>query len=134
MAIKQSNQKRPSLPSVGSFFNICCALLLCFNLIQNYYLFHDAAIAQSERILPALRGGLSPEDARNSAIRMAIPLGKAVALPSVRISEEEDKNVDRHFYGGKGDKPHLGGFTDFDVRAGNILLFIWYYSRTTIFI
>jgi hypothetical protein len=56
---------------------------------------------------------------------MAIPHGKAVALPSVRISEEEDKNIERHIYGGKGDKPHLGGFTDFDVRTGNnILLFV----------
>ena len=50
---------------------------------------------------------------------MAIPRGKAVALPSIQISEDEDKDVDRGQYGGKGDKPHLGGFTDFDVSEEN---------------
>ncbi len=128
MAIKQSTQKRTSLPSFGTVFNICCALLLCFNLILNYSSLHEAAIRQSEKhhriaeqIPPYLRGGTSLEDAISnnySAIRMAIPHGKAVALPSVRISEEDDKNIERHIYGGKGDKPHLGGFTDFDVRTG----------------
>ena len=52
-----------------------------------------------------------------SAIGVAIPRGKAVALPSVLISEEEEKGIQK--YAGRGDKPHLGGFTDteFDVRA-----------------
>lgn len=35
-------------------------------------------------------------------------------MPSIRISDEEDKLIQRSIYGGKGDKPHLGGFTDFD--------------------
>jgi len=37
-------------------------------------------------------------------------------LPSVRISEEEEKELApaRSIYGGKGDKAHLGGFTNFD--------------------
>ena len=51
-----------------------------------------------------------------SAISLTIPRGKAVALPSVQISEEEDQSIARGQYGGKGDKPHLGGFTEFDVR------------------
>ncbi len=45
---------------------------------------------------------------------LVIPKTAAVALPSVRISAEEDAQVDRKFYGGAGDKPHLGGFTSFD--------------------
>lgn len=49
-----------------------------------------------------------------SAIAIAIPQGKAVALPSIQISEEEEKDIKRGQYGGKGDKPHLGGFTEFD--------------------
>lgn len=38
--------------------------------------------------------------------------GEAVALPSVRVQEADADNVDekRQYYGGKGDKPHLGGF------------------------
>lgn len=46
--------------------------------------------------------------------------GKAVALPSVRISGAEEAEVAKKRltggtqYGGAGDKGHLGGFTDFD--------------------
>jgi hypothetical protein len=50
----------------------------------------------------------------SSAISLSIPQGKAVAMPSIRITDEEDKLIQRSFYGGKGDRPHLGGFTDFD--------------------
>lgn len=43
----------------------------------------------------------------------AIPLGEAVALPSVRT-----ENATREaMYGGKGDKPHLGGFVDVDMHG-----------------
>jgi len=45
---------------------------------------------------------------------LVIPKTPAVALPSVRISAEEDAKVKRKIYGGEGDKPHLGGFTSFD--------------------
>jgi hypothetical protein len=45
---------------------------------------------------------------------LTIPNTPAVALPSVRITADEDAKVDRSFYGGAGDKPHLGGFTSFD--------------------
>ena len=46
---------------------------------------------------------------------LAIPRGKAVAMPSIRIPEDEEKKIKRDQYGGVGDKPHLGGFTEFDV-------------------
>ena len=57
-----------------------------------------------------------------SAISLSIPRGKAVAMPSIQISEEEEKEIRRDQYGGKGDKPHLGGFTEFDVREMMTLL------------
>ncbi|KAL7523708.1 hypothetical protein ACHAWF_000632, partial [Thalassiosira exigua] len=41
----------------------------------------------------------------------------AVALPSVQISAAEEKKIAREQYGGKGDKPCLGGFTKFAVRT-----------------
>jgi hypothetical protein len=121
-----------SLPSVSAFINFCCIIVLCFNLIQNHVSFHESAIRQSATLtqqtdgIPPppvdyssansnLRGGTSSEDAI-SAISMTIPRGKSVALPSITISEEEEKNIKRDIYGGKGDKPHLGGFTEFDVR------------------
>lgn len=43
---------------------------------------------------------------------LAPPKGKAVALPSVRVGKEAFKSG--NIYGGRGDKPHLGGFTDLD--------------------
>jgi hypothetical protein len=45
---------------------------------------------------------------------LTIPKTPAVALPSIRLTDEEDKKVKRKFYGGAGDKAHLGGFTTFD--------------------
>ena len=43
-----------------------------------------------------------------------VPVGHAVALPSIPASADEEAKLDRHIYGGKGDKAHLGGFTAFD--------------------
>jgi len=45
---------------------------------------------------------------------LGIPRGVAIALPSLRITNEEEGNITRKFYLGKGDKSHLGGFTAFD--------------------
>jgi len=42
---------------------------------------------------------------------LGIPRGEARALPSIRV---DDDNRDHGIYGGKGDKKHLGGFTDYD--------------------
>ncbi len=69
-------------------------------------------------------GGMNSEEDAISAISLTIPRGKAVALPSVTITEEEEKNIKRDQYGGKGDKPHLGGFTEFDVRQNISIVMI----------
>lgn len=45
------------------------------------------------------------------------PRGKAVALPSVLVSADEDQKIDRKIYGGKGDAKHLGGFTEIDMQG-----------------
>lgn len=41
--------------------------------------------------------------------------GKAVAMPSIRVTR--DASQPETIYGGKGDKPHLGGFTDMDIHG-----------------
>mmetsp|Transcript_1057 Transcript_1057/g.1627 ORF Transcript_1057/g.1627 Transcript_1057/m.1627 type:complete len:380 (-) Transcript_1057:233-1372(-) len=48
-----------------------------------------------------------------------IPEGEAIALPSIRITKEEEhsENIVRTVYGGEGDKKHLGGFTDIDLQG-----------------
>ena len=45
---------------------------------------------------------------------LTIPKTPARAIPSVRLTDQENAQVERKFYGGDGDKPHLGGFTSFD--------------------
>ena len=45
---------------------------------------------------------------------LGIPKGEAPALPSIRVSHQESAADQRKYYGGAGDKPHLGGFTEFD--------------------
>lgn len=47
-----------------------------------------------------------------------IPEGESIALPSILIENEQDevqRKISGTNYGGKGDKAHLGGFTDFDI-------------------
>jgi hypothetical protein len=51
-----------------------------------------------------------------------VPEGPAVALPSIQIAHEEDSKIERGIYGGKGDKPHLGGFTAFDKDGVSVSL------------
>jgi hypothetical protein len=60
------------------------------------------------------------------------PSDVAVALPSIRVAddksiEETIKNVDdkRNFYGGKGDKPHLGGFANQDIDMQGVSPAAW---------
>ena len=44
----------------------------------------------------------------------ALGLEAPPPLPSEPASPEEDRAIKRGIYGGRGDKAHLGGFTDFD--------------------
>lgn len=37
--------------------------------------------------------------------------------PSEPVSPEEERGIRRGIYGGRGDKAHLGGFTDFDIEG-----------------
>lgn len=61
-------------------------------------------ISDTPNALPAL-----------SPFGLVIPQGPAEAMPSIRTTTEEEKDINRkNIYGGKGDKRHLGGFTSFD--------------------
>jgi 2-polyprenyl-3-methyl-5-hydroxy-6-metoxy-1,4-benzoquinol methylase len=54
---------------------------------------------------------------------LAPPRGKAIALSSIRVAKEEFKSDER--YGGKGDKSHLGGFTDMDHHGISPAVWKW---------
>ncbi|KAL7530607.1 hypothetical protein ACHAXR_003590 [Thalassiosira sp. AJA248-18] len=139
MAMASLPRRQLSSHGVSVFINACAIFFLCANLIQNQVIFHDHAVAQHAIVTPSdmpLRDETPPRSAASShsqqqrqimndgsdiasfdaisSISMTIPRGKAVAMPSIRISEEEENNIKRDQYGGKGDKPHLGGFTEFD--------------------
>ena len=68
----------------------------------------------------------NPRDNGSFMNPLDIPRETAVALPSVRI---DDSNVgyDRTIYGGKGDKPHLGGFATNSVDIDGLSPTLWKY-------
>lgn len=55
---------------------------------------------------------------------LGVPNGKAVALPSVRVNDD-GAGYDRKMYGGKGDKPHLGGFATGSVDIDGMSPALW---------
>ena len=93
-------------------------------------MFHEHAVGEHNNMHQQTNyDHLPPPSERSSLndiseISLSIPRGKAVAMPSVRISEEEEQEIKRNQYGGVGDKPHLGGFTEFDVSNSIALDFI----------
>ena len=101
---------------------VICQLLVVYNQFNNNISprISDAPIISSidrphtnndDASILSLSNDNLPED---YPYGLVIPKTPAVALPFIRISEEEDAKVKRKIYGGKGDKPHLGGFTSFD--------------------
>lgn len=66
----------------------------------------DSSAAAATSI--SISGGWDPSNP------LAIPKGEGQAMPSIRVSAQESAQDKRKFYGGAGDKPHLGGFTEFD--------------------
>ncbi|KAL3808922.1 hypothetical protein ACHAXA_004690 [Cyclostephanos tholiformis] len=90
----------------------CWKIFLSFSLLVFLLMaYHDASYLNDAGSSPdAPRGGARGYDPYGSFV----PEGPAVALPSIRITPEEDSKIERHIYGGRGDKPHLGGFTAFD--------------------
>jgi Methyltransferase domain len=97
--------------------------LLVFRLTYTYSsqgldLLSDAGTTADESLFSLLSPG------SQTTYALAPKTGKAVALPSIRIEKEEngaktDQSRSEHgvLYGGKGDKVHLGGFTDIDLHG-----------------
>ena len=115
--------------TTASIIVVICQLLIVYNQFQNNAVssqISDLPITSSGEIEhhSNIKGEAAPipssPDNNNDPLPddypygLVIPKTAAVALPSVRISAEEDAKVKRSIYGGAGDKPHLGGFTSFD--------------------
>jgi hypothetical protein len=71
---------------------------------------------ESSAALPAPQGSFTNP--------LEIPRGQAVALPSVRL-EGASQEVKRSQYGGKGDKPHLGGFLTDGIDMEGVTPALW---------
>lgn len=97
-------------PSWHSAVLVVCLLVVCLNSYTTLH--HIALEGSSSSSGPGAYGDMPSATRGASPYGYFVNDGPATALPSVRISESEE--VDRKFYGGKGDKPHLGGFTSFD--------------------
>lgn len=58
---------------------------------------------------------------------LAPPKGEAQPLPSLRVAKEEFQSEEK--YGGKGDKSHLGGWTDLDHHGVSPAAWKWMVSN-----
>jgi hypothetical protein len=73
-------------------------------------------------VLPQIRSG------RQNHPILDLPLQDAVALPSIRVVDEKEIKREGHtgnYYGGKGDKPHLGGFANNNVDMDGVSPATW---------
>jgi hypothetical protein len=99
--------------------------ILLTNIIIVYH-FATRSIREGEESHPLLTStttNLQDTTSILESYNLIPPRGKAIALPSVRVSKEEFQSDKR--YGGKGDKPHLGGFTDMDHHGISPAVWKW---------
>jgi hypothetical protein len=97
-------------------------------ILSNILVFQISGWYYQDQYNPVLQ--LAPTTATTTSSSsnnaLAIPEGQAVDLPSIRISEADAK-FNRKRYGGKGDKPHLGGFASNDVDMDGVSPSLWKY-------
>lgn len=116
---KQQGIGRPSSSSSSSPWlspTVVLSLLVLSNLLvfllSSKYYAHNSSPLDGGNGGQQHLSGAAPLFGRGRHPILDPPLGPAVALPSVRVDSNEAADADRKFYGGKGDKPHLGGFVD----------------------
>jgi Methyltransferase domain len=128
--------RRRQRQSLSPLVFLICAILLCAWQIC-HWLNHSWL-----RIIPNLFLPLpdlteyeipsTPEEVLNNPL--VIPKGQAKALPSIRNVDQEQSSIERmrSFYGGAGDKKHLGGFTDIDTAGISPRAWKWMVQRLNI--
>ena len=106
-----TNQKRNGF----SLFQV--GLLIMFSLALQQTILREPPSLNVENYAQATSGTILQELRDNNPLM--IPIGKAQNLPSIRVkeAEEDSEKIDRKIYGGKGDKKHLGGFTEIDMNG-----------------
>ncbi|KAG7373409.1 methyltransferase domain containing protein [Nitzschia inconspicua] len=134
MAMQMTSRPSSQAPCNGTALWILIALNLLivqffgFIFYQQYARNSFSSDATIYTVPQILRGG------QHHPI-LDFPLGDAVALPSVRVVEPGDSttgasNNDK-YYGGKGDKKHLGGFANNDVDMQGVSPAAWKFMIET---
>lgn len=110
----------------------CVIIAVCFVLLKalqdqnknDYIPFHSLSSSVSDYTSSTTATVADPNRAQTwDPYASFVPVGQAVALPSIPASADEEAKLDRHIYGGKGDKAHLGGFTAFD--KDGVAIYLW---------
>ena len=86
--------------------------VVLLTLQQFFHISSEAPSVTNNSISPI--STTSSSSSASSPFGWKIPQGIATARPSIPPTADEEATIDRKFYGGKGDKAHLGGFTSFD--------------------
>mmetsp|Transcript_4570 Transcript_4570/g.13172 ORF Transcript_4570/g.13172 Transcript_4570/m.13172 type:complete len:398 (+) Transcript_4570:117-1310(+) len=121
-----SSSSSSSTSSNRGFSTLQVVLLVCFVMMLQTVL-NASTFGTDSLLFSSRETAFAPEkdsssssslSSSSSSSSMVNPLafqkGQAPNLPSVRV---EDDNVNRKIYGGKGDKKHLGGFTEIDMNG-----------------
>jgi hypothetical protein len=109
-----------SNPTISALINLIAIIFICTSLLQNHLILHGRAVNQSHQPTPndaPIETSLRASRNNANPIAMVIPQGNAIARPATPLTEDENSKIDRKFYGGAGDKAHLGGFTQFDPQG-----------------
>jgi hypothetical protein len=124
------------MPTEGRFTSIQVVAIICFALFCQTLIISTRSINSISENTHELRNddnnsndnptsssssSSSSKSSTSTSINpFDVPLGQAINLPSVRHEDtKEDLKREEHgvVYGGKGDKKHLGGFTEIDMQG-----------------
>jgi hypothetical protein len=124
------------MPTEGRFTSIQVVAIICFALFCQTLIISTRSINSISENTHELRNddnnsndnptsssssSSSSKSSTSTSINpFDVPLGQAINLPSVRHEDtKEDLKREEHgvVYGGKGDKKHLGGFTEIDLHG-----------------
>ena len=132
--VARNGYKGPSSVGAADVKKICGGII--FGIFGSLVFFNSLNLTKSTEFLSkgteylhtskheGIRGGSSNYHHVND---MEIYTTNAEALPSIRLSDKESKDVDakRQIYGGASDKAHLGGFTTLDLDGVSPLTWKW---------
>lgn len=118
MAVPSLRREGRPLPTVSLLF-LLLSNILVFQL--GGWLFQGETAYSNVHVETPLSTALGPARVPGP---LDIPAGKAVPLPSVRVDDTK-AGYDRNYYGGKGDKPHLGGFATGNVDPEGMSPNLW---------